>query len=119
AAFSEWWSSKTGVELRSILDHVKAVSALLGEEVVYSIGAGSGRPVPMVLARVQPGKRAELASMLEGFFAGTGEADLAYSVSDELMVVTTSPADLTWALAHLGQGAGSPFAAAIRERYDR
>src|SRR4029079_1597354 len=39
-----------------------------------------------------------------------------YSVSDDLVVVSNSPSYLAWALAHLGQGAGSPFAAAIGER---
>ena len=80
---------------------------------------GSTTPVPMVMARVQPGKRAELASALEGLFAAAGEAPASYSVSDDLMVVSDSPSHLAWALAHLGQGAGSPFAAAIGERYRR
>jgi hypothetical protein len=35
------------------------------------------------------------------------------------MVVSDSPAHLSWALGHLGQGAGSPFAAAIGDRYRR
>jgi hypothetical protein len=35
------------------------------------------------------------------------------------MVVSDSTAHLAWAHAHLGQGAGSPFAAAIGERYQR
>ena len=35
------------------------------------------------------------------------------------MVVSNSPSHLAWALGHLGQGAGSPFAAAIGERYRR
>ena len=35
------------------------------------------------------------------------------------MVVSDSPAHLAWALEHLGQGAGSPFAAAIGDRYKR
>ena len=73
----------------------------------------------MVMARVQPGKRAELASALEGLFAGAGEPAPPYSVSDDLMVVSNSPSHLAWALGHLGQGAGSPFAAAIGERYRR
>jgi hypothetical protein len=72
----------------------------------------------MVMARVQPGKRAELESALERLFATAGEAP-SYSVSDELMVVSDSPANLSWAVAHLGQGAGSPFASAIAERYRR
>ena len=73
----------------------------------------------MVMARVQPGRRAELASALEGLFAGTGEPAPPYSVSEDLMVVSNSPSNLAWALGHLGQGAGSPFAAAIGERYRR
>jgi hypothetical protein len=35
------------------------------------------------------------------------------------MVVSDSSAHLAWAVAHLGQGASSPFAAAIGERYRR
>lgn len=120
AAFAAWWNSETGLELRGILDHVKAVSTLLGNEVVFCVGsAGPGQQVPMVMSRVQPGRRAELTAALEGFFAGTGQRDPAYSVTDELMVVANSSTDLAWALNHLGQGAGSPFAAAIGERYRR
>ena len=40
-------------------------------------------------------------------------------MSDDLVVVSDSATDLAWALGHLGQGAGSPFAAAIGERYRR
>ena len=68
---------------------------------------------------MQPGKRAELASALEALFAAAGEAPASYSVSDNLMVVSSSPSNLAWALAHQGQGAGSPFAAALAERYRR
>ena len=63
----------------------------------------------MVMARVQTGKRAELTSALEGLFAAAGEAPASYSVSDDLMVVSSSPSQLAWALSHLGQGAGSPL----------
>jgi len=120
AAFAAWWNSEVGLELRKIVDRVQVVSTLLGDEVVFCVGsAGPGSEIPMVLSRVQPGKRAELASALEGLFAGTGEPVPAYSVTDELMVVSNAPAQLAWALGHLGQGAGSPFAAAIGERYRR
>jgi hypothetical protein len=120
AAFGAWWNSETGLELRQIVAHMQSVSSLLGDEVVFSVGAaGPGDEVPMVMARVQPGKRAELASALGEFFAGTGQQDPAYSVTDELMVASDSPEHLTWALGHLGQGAGSPFAAAIGDRYQR
>jgi FecR protein/Putative zinc-finger len=120
AAFGAWWNSETGLEVRQLVDRVQSVSPLLGDEVVFSVGsAGPGDEVPMVMARVQPGRRAELASTLDALFAEAGEASRPYSVSEDLMVVSDSPAHLTWALGHLGQGAGSPFAAAIGDRYRR
>jgi hypothetical protein len=119
ATFGAWWNSETGRLLRQIVERVQSVSALLGDEIVFSASAGLSQPVPVVMARVQPGKRPELVSALNGLFAETGEAVLAYSVSDDLMVVSNTPSNLAWATSHLGQGSGSAFAAAIRERYQR
>ncbi len=120
AAFGTWWNSETGRLLRQIVDRVQSASSLLGDEIVFCAASpGSGEPVPMVMARVQSGRRAELVSALGGLFAGTGEAVPPYSVSEDLMVVSNSPSNLAWALAHLGQGASSAFAAAIGDRYRR
>jgi hypothetical protein len=120
ATFGAWWNSETGQLLRQLTDRVQSVNPLLGDEIVFCASlAGLDDPVPIVMARVQPGRRAELASALEGLFAAAGESPASYSVSDELMVVSSSPSQLAWALAHLGQGAGSPFAAALGERYGR
>jgi hypothetical protein len=120
ATFSAWWNSETGRLLRQMTDRVQSVNPLLGDEIVFCASVpGLDDPVPIVMARVQPGRRAELASALEGLFTAAGESPASYSVSDELMVVSNSPSHLTWSLAHLGQGAGSPFAAAIGERYRR
>ena len=120
ATFGAWWNSETGQLLRQMTDRVQSVNSLLGDEIVFSASlAGLEEPVPIVLARVQSGKRAELSSALQGLFSAAGEAAASYSVSDDLMVVSNSSSHLTWALAHLGQGAGSPFAAAIGERYRR
>lgn len=123
ATFGAWWNSETGQLLRQMTDRVQSVNPLLGDEIVFCASLpgppGIDLPVPIVMARVQPGKRAELASALEGLFAAAGESPASYSVSDELMVVSNSSSHLAWALAHLGQGAGSPFAAAIGERYGR
>ena len=120
ASFGIWWNSETGRQLRQLTDRVQSVNPLLGEEIVFcaSLPAGA-EPVPMVMARVQPGKRAELASALAGLFAEAGEASPPYSVSDDLMVVSNSSSNLSWVLARLGQGAASPFAAALGERYRR
>ena len=119
-AFGAWWKSETGGLLRQIVDRVQSVSSLLGDEIVFCASIpGLDDAVPMVMARVQPGKRAELATALEGLFADAGEAAPPYSVSEELLVVSESPSDLAWALGNLGKGAGSPFAAAIGDRYRR
>jgi hypothetical protein len=120
ATFGVWWNSETGRLLKQMTDRVQSVNSLLGDEVVFCASLpGTDVPVPIVMARVQPGKRAELSSALEGLFAAAGEAPASYSVSDDLIVVSNSPEHLTWALGHLGQGAVSPFAAAIEERYRR
>jgi hypothetical protein len=120
ATFGAWWNSETGRLLRQMVDRVQSVSSLLGDEIVFSVGSpGPGQQAPMVMARVQPGRRAELASALAGLFTGTGEPVPPYSVSEDLMVVSNSPSNLAWALGHLGQGGSSHFAAAIGERYRR
>ena len=121
ATFGAWWNSETGRLLRQMADRIQSVTPLLGDEIVFCASlAGLGEPVPMVMARVQPGRRAELVSGLEGLFAEAGETPPApYWVSDDLMVVSNSRSHLTWVLAHLGQGASSAFAAAIGERYRR
>jgi hypothetical protein len=120
AAFRAWWNSDSGVELKRIVDRVRSVSSLLGDEIVFSVAsAGPSEQVPVVIARVQAGQQAALTSALDGLFADAGESSRPYSVSDELMLVSDSPAHLAWAAGHLGQGAGSPFAAAIGERYKR
>ena len=104
-----------------MVDRIQSVNPLLGDEIAFcaSLAAGLNDPVPMVMARVKPGKRAELASALEKLFVEAGEAAGSSCVSDDLIVVSDSPSSLTWALAQLGKGAGSPFAAAIGERYRR
>ncbi len=119
ATFGAWWNSETGRLLRQLADRVQSVNPLLGNEIVFCASTPGVEPVPMVMARVQPGRRAELASALKRLFAEAGESPASYSVSDDLMVVSNSPSHLAWALATLGQGAGSPFAAAIGERYRR
>ena len=119
-AFRAWWSSDTGLELRRIVELVQSVSALLGDEVVFSVASAAPHDeVPIVLARVHADQRAALASALDGLFADAGESSRPYSISDELMVVSDSPSHLSWAVNHLGQGRASPFAAAVGERYRR
>jgi hypothetical protein len=120
ATFGAWWNSETGQQLRQIVNRIQSVNPMLGDEIVFcaSIAAGMSDPVPIVMARVLPGRRAELASALTELFASAGEP-AAFSVSDELVIVSSSGPHLAWVLTHQGQGAGSAFAAAIGERYQR
>ena len=120
AAFRAWWSSDTALELRRIVDRVQSVSAMLGEEVVFTVATdGVSSEVPVGMARVQAGKRDSLAAALDALFTETGESSRPYSLTGELLVVSDSPAHVAWAVAHLGQGASSPFAAAVADRYKR
>jgi len=120
ATFGAWWNSQAGLELRHIVERIQSVSSLLGDEIVFCASASGPRDVvPIVMARVQSGKRAELANALAKLFAGAGESVPPFSVTEDLMVASESPSDLAWALGHLGQGRSSPFAAAIEERYRR
>jgi hypothetical protein len=58
-AFRTFWNSDDGVELRQIVDRIRSVSSLLGDEVVFSLAsAGPRDEVPVVMARVQPNQRA-------------------------------------------------------------
>ncbi len=119
AAFGVWWNSEAGQKLRQIADRIQSVSPLLGDEIVFCVSfVANGEAVPMLMARVQPGKRPELATTLQRVFAEAGET-ASYSISDDMVVLSDSSVHLSWAAAHLGQGAGSPFAAAIKARYQR
>jgi hypothetical protein len=119
-AFAAWWNSETGQVLRQMVYRLQSVSSLLGEEVAFCASSTApGQEVPMVMARVQPGKGAELSRALDALFAESGEPPLPYSVRDDLLVVSSSPEDLASALDRLGRGADAPFAAAIGERYRR
>ena len=120
ATFGAWWNSDAGRLLRQMIDRVQTVNPLLGDEIVFCASLpGIDERVPIVMAGVQRGRRAELSSALEGLFAAAGESPAAYSVSDDLLIVSNSPSHLAWAIAHLGQGAGSSFAAALEDRYRR
>ena len=67
-----------------------------------------------MLAEVQQGRQAALRQELDRLLAGTPAAA---SVTDKLLVVSDSEAQLNSMLGRLGQGASSPFAAEIAAHY--
>jgi hypothetical protein len=121
AVLNEWWTSNDGKELRRLLDTVQSVTPLLGEEVVFMLAQHPTNPtgeVPMLMAEVQPGRRAALQQALDKVIMDTGER-IEYRLTDDLMLISESPESLAFAQAMLGTGAASPFASEIARRYQR
>ncbi len=120
--FRDWWNSGAGQDLQQLVDRVQSVTALLGDEIIYVFSTsapGAKDQIPMLAAGVQPGRQAELAGILEGLRSQVGTPTLAFNLTAELLVVSDSEPHLQWVLDHMGQGAGTPFAAAIAARYQR
>lgn len=126
--FRAFWNSSSTEELKGIIDRLQTLTPLLGDEIVYVFSAsapGAKELIPMIAAEVQPGKRAELADSLNALRTGVTNADphgeflLPYFLTDTLVVVSDTQAHLQWVLGHMGQGAATPFGAAIAERYHR
>lgn len=114
-AFNQWWNSGAGQELKKVISRIQTVTPLLGDEIVYGICANMPA-FPILMAEVREGKREELASVLNNMAMGTSEAPK-YNLTDALLVVSNSAANLQWLLDHMGQGTGTPFAGEIAVRY--
>jgi hypothetical protein len=124
-AFSNWWNSSAGQELRQLVDRVQTVTPLLGDEIVFvlasapSTPAGAETKIPMLLAETQSGRQAELAQALEVLRSQVGAPLLPFRISGTLLVASDSEEHLQWVLGNLGRGAASTFAGAIASRYQR
>jgi len=117
AVFQEWWSSGSGAKLKDTLNRMQSVFPMVGDEIVFVLSAngsgGSTAKVPAVIAQVLPGEQAGLTTALAGL------PGVQFKVTDQLLLVSDSTADLQWLEANLGQGASSAFAAAITQRYQQ
>jgi hypothetical protein len=117
----QWWNGADALKMKDLIGRVQAVTPLLGNEIIFVFSTtdpGTKQGFPMIAAEIQPGKRAELASALEGLRSQEGGFVLPYSLTDTLAVISDSQANLQWIATHLGQGAGTPFAAALASRYE-
>lgn len=122
ATFREWWNSSAGRDLKQIIDRIQTVTPLLGEEIVFVFSAsapGAKDEIPMVVAEVQPGKQAELASALEALRSEAGGPALPFNLTAAALIISDSQEHLQWVLGRMGQGMDTPFAAAIAARYQR
>ena len=117
AALGDWWSSESGRQMRTMLEHLQGVTALLGEEIVFVL-TGSEDPMPLLLAEVRPGRHEELQRMIDSAGDDSFET-LPYEVTEDLLLASDTPANLAILIVQLGDGASSPFAVEITEHYDR
>ena len=97
---------------------IQSVNPLLGDEIVFCASLAGTEPVPIVIAWVQPGRRAELRAPWKGVRRGRRgfrvvfrfrRLDGRFKLALATGVGPRSP----------GAGRGSPFGAAIAERTQR
>jgi hypothetical protein len=121
-AFGEWWGSNAAKDLKGLVDRIQTVTPLLGDEIVFGFaaaGEGTKEQIPILFAEVQPGKRDALVSALDALRNEAGVVAVPYTVTNDMMVASDSETHLRWVVEHLGQGADTPFGAAIAARYER
>jgi hypothetical protein len=119
AALNEWWSSDHGQELKQSLDRVQAVTPLLGEEVVFVMvtdPAHKGRHIPVVLSQIQAGRQDALRQALDRLIENHPER-IPYRISQDLLLISDSGANVAFMASQLGAGSSSPFASEIARRY--
>ncbi|MFB3778523.1 MAG: FecR domain-containing protein [Bryobacteraceae bacterium] len=117
AALREWWASAERQHFKDLVNRAHVLAPLIGEEVVFVVSrtaADTGTPLHAMLAEVQPGRQAALRQELDKLLSGTPAAA---SISEKLLVVSGSKAQLDSMLGRLGLGASSPFAAEIGSHY--
>ena len=114
----EWWSSEAGLGLREMLDRLRAITPLLGEEMVFVLTAdptASIHRIPLLLAEVQPGKEDDLHAVIGNL---ESDSETAYAVDGGLLLISDSAENLMTVSASLGGGGSSAFAAEIASRYE-
>ncbi len=114
----EWWSSKTGQDLREMLNRIQAITPLLGDEVLFVLAAnpdGSNNGIPLLLAEVQPGRVDDLH---EAIVNPAPDNKIHYTLGEGLLLISDSTENLELMSASIGSGASSAFAAEIVARYE-
>ncbi len=110
AVLRDWWQSAQAKELKEIVERVRTLSPLLGEELVFVLTKSR---IPVVLAEVKPGQQAAVKAALDPM--GT----MPYAFAAGLLVLSDTPADLAAVLPQLGKGSRTPFAAEVAQHYQR
>jgi hypothetical protein len=112
AALREWWTSGSAAEMKQLIDKVRVLSPMLGEEVVFLLVKPQ---LPILLAEVKEGQEAALTAELAKLLP----APAAHRIVNRVLLISDSTAHLDTLAAQLGQGASSPFAVELSKRYAR
>ncbi len=110
AVLKDWWQSAQATEIKQLVDRIRTLSPLLGDEIVFAL---TKEKLPVVLAEVKPGQQAAIKAALDPL------GPVSYAFAGGLLVVSDTAAHLATAVAQLGQGAQSPFALEIAKHYQR
>lgn len=110
AVLRDWWQSEKAKELKEMVERVRTLSPLLGDELVFVLTKAK---IPVLLAEVKPGQQAAVKAALDPI--GT----MPYAFAGALLVLSDSPANLDTLLPQLGKGSLTPFAAEVARHYQR
>ena len=111
----QWWQSASGAETKALVDRVKALYPLLGDEIVFVLLHTGTTDMPALLAEVKGGQQAAVKAAIDKLTS----TKVYYQFVGNLLVVSGNQAELNSVLGQLGKGAATPFAAEIAKHYKR
>lgn len=120
AVMKQWWESPEGKEMQALIAGMQSVSTLLGDELALILAQDPANPKAtfgFALAEIRPGQQGVLRPLLDRQFGGTN--GIHYQINGANLIVADSAINVTKAVAGLGRGAGTPFAAELQARYQR
>lgn len=108
----DWWSTRSAGEMKQVIDKIRVLSPMLGEEVVFMLVKPE---MPLFVAEVKQGQEAALTAELTKLLP----APAAFRAANGVLLIAKSEAQLQTLTALLGQGTTSPFGVELANRYSR
>ena len=111
----EWWNSGAMVDMKQQLTKLQAITPMIGDEIVFGLTSEGNNTKPLIVMAVKPGQRTALQTKLTQTF--TGVLNVAYTVTDQYVLMTGEASDLAPLQAGASKLSTTPFGAEIRARY--
>jgi len=112
AVLREWWSSREAGHMKELVDKVRVLSPMFGEEVVFLLAKPE---TPLLIAEVKAGQEAAVTAELTKILP----SDAAFKIVNRNLFISRSTAHLNAIIPLLGQGANTPFGLELNKRYAR